>query len=143
MGWIGMFSAIIMLLGASILMIISIKIFTKQMNLINNGEKRKAKVVELQSFSYITYGTEKNKIYNVDINPVLEIDLGNEKVRVDYHDYDEMCDLKEGDEVELIYPKDNIKEITRYSKYELLKNSVLFGIISIIVMVIAISLIII
>ena len=50
------------------------------MNLINNGgKKRKAKVVELQSFSYITYGTEKNKIYNVDINPVLEIDLGNEK----------------------------------------------------------------
>ena len=138
-----MFSAIIMLLGASILMMISVKIFTKQMNLINNGEKRKAKVVELQSFSYITYGTEKNKIYNVDINPVLEIDLGNEKLRVDYHDYDEMCDLKEGDEVELIYPKDNIKEITRYSKYELLKNSVLFGIISIIVMVIAISLIII
>ena len=138
-----MFSAIIMLLGASILMIISVKLFINQMNLINNGEKRKAKVVELQSFSYITYGTEKNKIYNVDINPVLEIDLGNEKVRVDYHDYDEMCDLKEGDEVELIYPKDNIKEITRYSKYELLKNSVLFGIISIIVMVIAISLIII
>ena len=138
-----MFSAIIMLLGASILMIISIKIFTKQMNLINNGEKRKAKVVELQSFSYITYGTEKNKIYNVDINPVLEIDLGNEKVRVDYHDYDEMCDLKEGDEIELIYPKGNIKEITRYSKYELLKNSVLFGIISIIVMIISISLMII
>ena len=137
-----MFSAI-MLLGASILMIISVKLFINQMNLINNGVKKKARVVELQSFSYITYGTEWNKIFNVDINPVLEIDLGNEKVRVDYHDYDEMCDLKEGDEVELIYPKDNIKEITRYSKYELLKNSVLFGIISIIVMVIAISLIII
>ena len=136
-----MFSAIIMLLGASILMIISIKIFTKQMNLINNGEKRKAKVVELQSFSYITYGTEKNKIYNVDINPVLEIDLDNKKLRIDCHDYEEMADLNEGDEVELIYPEGNIKKITRYSKYELFKKSVCFGIIAFIIIVISIGLI--
>ena len=60
-----MFSAI-MLLGASILMIISVKLFVKQMNLINKGIKKKAKVIELQGFSYITYGSERNKIYNVD-----------------------------------------------------------------------------
>ena len=138
-----MFSAIIMLLGASILMIISVKLFVKQMNLINKGVKKKAKVIELQSFSYITYGSERNKIYNVDINPVLEIDLGDEKLRIDYHDYDEMLDLNEGDEVELIYPEGNIKNITRYSKYELLKESICFGIISFIIMVIAISLIVI
>ena len=135
-----MFSAIIMLLGASILMIISVKLFVKQMNLINKGVKKKAKVIELQSFSYITYGSERN---NVDINPVLEIDLGDEKLRIDYHDYDEMLDLNEGDEVELIYPEGNIKNITRYSKYELLKKSISFGIISFIIMVIAISLIVI
>ena len=134
-----MFSAI-MLLGASILMIISVKLFINQMNLINNGVKKKARVVELQSFSYITYGTERNKIYNVDINPVLEIDLGNEKLRIDYHDYDEMSDLNEGDEVELIYPEGNVKKITRYSKYELLKKSVCFGIIAFIIMVISIGL---
>ena len=130
-----MFSAI-MLLGASILMIISVKLFINQMNLINNGVKKKARVVELQSFSYITYGTERNKIYNVDINPVLD-----EKLRIDYHDYDEMSDLNEGDEVELIYPEGNIKKITRYSKYELLKKSVCFGIIAFIIMVISIGLI--
>ena len=137
-----MFSAI-MLLGASILMIISVKLFVKQMNLINKGVKKKAKVIELQSFSYITYGSERNKIYNVDINPVLEIDLGDEKLRIDYHDYDEMSDLNEGDEVELIYPEGNIKKITRYSKYELLKKSIWFGIISFIIMIISISLIVI
>ena len=137
-----MFSAI-MLLGASILMIISVKLFVKQMNLINKGIKKKAKVIELQGFSYITYGSESNKIYNVDINPVLEIDLGNEKLRIDYHDYDEMSDLNEGDEVELIYPEGNIKKITRYSKYELLKKSIWFGIISFIIMIISISLIVI
>ena len=137
-----MFSAI-MLLGASILMIISVKLFVKQMNLINKGRKKKAKVIELQGFSYITYGSERNKIYNVDINPVLEIDLGNEKLRIDYHDYDEMSDLNEGDEVELIYPEGNIKKITRYSKYELLKKSIWFGIISFIIMIISISLIVI
>ena len=137
-----MFSAI-MLLGASILMIISVKLFINQMNLINNGVKKRARVIELQSFSYITYGTERNKIYNVDINPVLEIDLDNEKLRIDYHDYEEMADLNEGDEVELIYPKGNIKKITRYSKYELLKKSVYFGIIAFIIMVISIGLIVI
>ena len=137
-----MFSAI-MLLGASILMIISVKLFVKQMNLINKGIKKKAKVIELQGFSYITYGSERNKIYNVDIKPVLEIDLGNEKLRIDYHDYDEMSDLNEGDEVELIYPEGNIKKITRYSKYELLKKSIWFGIISFIIMIISISLIVI
>ena len=135
-----MFSAI-MLLGASILMIISVKLFINQMNLINNGIKKKARVIELQSFSYITYGTERNKIYNVGINPVLEIDLGNEKLIIDYHDYDEMADLNEGDEVELIYPEGNIKKITRYSKCELLKKSVCFGIISFIIMIISIALI--
>ena len=138
-----MFNAIIMLLGASILMIISVKLFINQMNLINNGVKKKARVIELQSFSYITYGTERNKIYNVDINPVLEIDLDNEKLRIDYHDYEEMADLNEEDEVELIYSKGNIKKITRYSKYELLKKSVYFGIIAFIIMVISIGLIVI
>ena len=86
-------------------MIISIKLFINQMNLINNGVKKKARVIELQSFSYITYGTERNKIYNVDINPVLEIDLGNEKLRIDYHDYEEMSDLNEGDESRTYLPK--------------------------------------
>lgn len=136
-----MFSAI-MLLGASILMMISVKVFTKRMNLINNGVKKKAKVVELQSFSYITYGSEKNKLYNVGINPVLELDLGNEKLRVDYHCYDDMSDLNEGDEVEVIYPEGNIEKITRYSKYGLLKNSIMLGVISLIIMGLSISLII-
>lgn len=135
-----MFSAL-MLLGASILMIISVKFFTKQMNFINKGIKKKAKVIELQSFSYITYGTERNKIYNVGINPVLELDVGNEKLRVDYHSYDDMADLDEGDEVEVIYPEGNIKKMTRYSKYQLLKSSILLILISILVMSLSISLI--
>ncbi|MEN8077228.1 hypothetical protein ABFP60_09705 [Clostridioides difficile] len=135
-----MFSAL-MLLGASILMIISVKFFTKQMNFINKGIKKKAKVIELQSFSYITYGTERNKIYNVGINPVLELDVGNEKLRVDYHSYDDMSDLNEGDEVEVIYPEGNIKKITRYSKYQLLKSSIMLILISILVMSLSISLI--
>ena len=54
-----------------------------------------------------------------------------------------MSDLNEGDEVELIYPEGNIKKITRYSKYELLKKSIWFGIISFIIMIISISLIVI
>ena len=135
-----MFSAL-MLLGASILMIISVKFFTKQMNFINKGIKKKAKVIELQSFSYITYGTERNKIYNVGINPVLELDVGNEKLRVDYHSYDDMSDLNEGDEVEVIYPEGNIKKIIRYSKYQLLKSSIMLILISILVMSLSISLI--
>lgn len=137
-----MFSAI-MLLGASILMMISVKLFVKQMNLINKGIKKKAKVIELQSVSYITHGSERNKIYNIEINPVLEIDLGNEKLRIDYNDYDEMSDLNEGDEVELIYPRGNIKKITRFSKYELLKNPIFFGIISCLIMTMSIVLMII
>lgn len=134
-----MFSAL-MLLGASILMIISVKVFTKQMNFINKGIKKKAKVIELQSFSYITYGSEKNKIYNVGINPVLELDTGTEKLRIDYHCYDDMSDLNEGDEVEVIYPEGNIEELTRYSKYQLFKNSIILILISILVMSLSISL---
>ena len=134
-----MFSAL-MLLGASILMIISVKVFTKQVNFINKGIKKKAKVIELQSFSYITYGSERNKIYNVGINPVLELDTGSEKLRIDYHCYDDMLDLNEGDEVEVIYPEGKIEELTRYSKYKLFKNSIILILISILVMSLFISL---
>lgn len=134
-----MFSAL-MLLGSSILMIISVKLFTKQMNFINKGIKKKAKVIELQSFSYITYGTEKNKIYNVGINPILELDIGSEKLRVDYHCYDDMEDLNEGDEVEVIYPEENIEELSIYSKYQLFKSSTILILISILAMSLSISL---
>jgi len=124
-----MFSSIILFLGMFILCV-SIKIFLKEMKLYKNGIIKTAKIIQLEAYSYITYGQERSKFYHVGINPILEFEVGDEKLKIDYGSYEDMCDLSEGDEVQVIYPKGNIGAVTRYSKYKLFKKSVIWGIIS-------------
>lgn len=124
-----MFSSIMLFIG-TLLLFLLIKVFLKEINLYRNGIVKTAKIVELDSYSYITYGPERSKIYHVGINPILELEVDNKKLRVDYGSYDDMCDLSEGDEVEVIYPRGNIGEITRYSKYRLFKQTIGIGIIT-------------
>lgn len=119
-----------MLFVGALLLFLSIKAFLKDVYLYRNGIIKTAKIVELDSYSYITYGPERSRIYHVGINPILEFEVDNQKLRVDYGSYDDMCDLSEGDEVEVIYPRGNIGEITRYSKYRLFKQTIFIGIIA-------------
>lgn len=133
-----MFSSIILFLSISLLFL-SIKVFIKEMNLYKNGVIKTAKIIELDSYSYITYGAERSKIYHVGISPILEFEVDDQKLRVDYGSYDDMCDLEEGDEVEIIYPKGNIGAIKRYSKYRLFKQSIILGLISLASLFIGIS----
>ena len=135
-----MFGSLMLVFG-SMLMMYSVKLFLKEFYLIKHGVKKVAKLVELDSFSYITHDTENNKLYNFGINPVLELDMGSKKIRVDYHSYDDMSDLKEGDEVEVIYPEDNVAAMTRYSRFGLFKDSIIIGIVAIISIILAVSVI--
>lgn len=128
-----------MLFVGILLLLLSIKVFIKEMDLYKNGVVKTAKIVELDSYSYITYGPEKSKIYNIGISPILEFEVDNRKLRVDYGSYDELCDLAEGDEVEVIYPKGNIGQITRYSKYRLFKQPMMVSILAVFFILLGIS----
>lgn len=132
-----MFSSIMLFVGA-LLLFLSIKVFLKEVDLYRNGIIKTAKIVELDSYSYITYGPERSRIYHVGINPILEFEVDNQKLRVDYGSYDDICDLSEGDEVEVIYPRGNIGEITRYSKYRLFKQTIFIGIIALLSIILGI-----
>lgn len=133
-----MFSSIMLFVGA-LLLFLSIKLFVKEMDLYRNGVVKIAKIVELDSYSYITYGSERSKIYNVGISPILEFEVDNQRLRVDYGSYDDMCDLSEGDEVEVIYPRGNIGAITRYSKYRLFKKPIIISIMAMFFILMGIS----
>lgn len=127
----------IMFLCAFVLVTVSVRQFIKQIKFINNGTIKKARIVELQSFSYITYDSEKNRLYNFDINPILELDIGNNKIRVDYHNYDDMRDISEGQEVDVIYPEGHLDKLIRYSKFSLLKKPFEIGATAIVIFILA------
>lgn len=118
-----MFSSLLLCVGL-ILLILTFKVFLKEKALYDKGIKKRAKVLEINSYSYITSGADYNKVYHVGENPVLELEVEDKKVKVQYRSYEEICELKEGDELDVIYPKGNLGGLVRYSKYGIFKKSI-------------------
>ena len=125
-----MISSIFLIFGTSLLFV-AMKVLFDESELYFHGVKKVGKIVELNSYSYISHSSSGNKYYNYGINPLIEIDVDNKKLLVDYHSYSDMYDLNEGDEVEVIYPEGHIENVTRYSKYRVFKNGIGLTIISI------------
>ncbi len=118
-----MISIMFLIIGTSLLFM-AMKVLFDESELYFHGVKKIGKIVKLNSYSYVSYSSSGNKYYNYGINPLIEIDVEDKKMLVDYHSYSDMCDLNEGDEVEVIYPEGHIENVTRYSKYRVFKNGV-------------------
>ena len=135
-----MISSMFLVFGTCLLFT-AMKVLFDESELYSHGVKKIGKIVKLNSYSYISYSSSGNKYYNYGINPLIEIDVDNKKMLVDYHSYNDMYDLNEGDEVEVIYPEGHIEAVTRYSKYRVFKNGVLLTITSVVILLAAMTMV--
>ncbi|MEG0296156.1 MAG: hypothetical protein RR620_05505 [Clostridium sp.] len=115
-----MATGLLVFLGV-ILIVISGFIFKSKFQLYKKGVRTMAKVVELQTYSYVTPGPEYGLIYHTGYTPIMEVLEGEKKILISYHCEGDLRTYSEGDEVEVIYPKGNIEELEVYTKYGLYK----------------------
>ena len=98
-----------------IMIAFAIRFFKDEIMLYKNGVKNEATLILMKPYNHVDINEVRNKVYYVGIEPILEVNNEDKKVIIEYDDYDEFKDLKVGDKVKVIYPKENISEIKRYS----------------------------
>ena len=123
-----------------IMIAFAIRFFKDEIMLYKNGVKNEATLILMKPYNHVDINKYRNKVYDVGIEPILEVDNGNKKVIIEYDDYDEFKDLKVGDKVKVIYPKENISEIKRYSFLKIFKTSIVLSLIAIFIIFVGTSL---
>ena len=108
--------------------------------LYKNGVKNEATLILMKPYNHVDINEVRNKVYYVGIEPILEVNNEDKKVIIEYDDYDEFKDLKVGDKVKVIYPKENISEIKRYSFLKIFKTSIVLSLIAIFIIFVGTSL---
>ena len=105
-----------------IMIAFAIRFFKDEIMLYKNGVKNEATLILMKPYNHVDINEVRNKVYYVGIEPILEVNNEDKKVIIEYDDYDEFKDLKVGDKVKVIYPKENISEIKRYSFLKIFKT---------------------
>ena len=123
-----------------IMVAFAIRFFIDEIILYKNGVRKEATLILMKPYNHVDINKYRNKVYDVGIEPILEVDNGNKKVIIEYDDYDEFKDLKVGDKVKVIYPKENISEIKRYSFLKIFKTSIVLSLIAIFIIFVGTSL---
>lgn len=123
-----------------IMVAFAIRFFIDEIMLYKNGVRKEATLILMKPYNHVDINKYRNKVYDVGIEPILEVDNGNKKVIIEYDDYDEFKDLKVGDKVKVIYPKENISEIKRYSFLKIFKTSIVLSLIAIFIIFVGTSL---
>ena len=121
-----------------IMVAFAIRFFIDEIMLYKNGVRKEATLILMKPYNHVN--KYRNKVYDVGIEPILEVDNGNKKVIIEYGDYDEFKDLKVGDRVKVIYPKENIGEIKRYSFFKIFKTSIALSLIAVFIIFVGTSL---
>ena len=114
-----------------IIIAFAIRFFKEEVMLYKNGMKNEATLILMKPYNHLVINERRNKVYYVGIEPILEVDDEHKKVIIKYDNYDEFKDLKVGDKVKVIYPKENIGEIKRYSFLKIFKTSIALSLIAI------------
>ena len=123
-----------------IMIAFAIRYFKDEIMLYKNGVKNEATLILMKPYNHVDINEVRNKVYYVGIEPILEVNNEDKKVIIEYDDYDEFKDLKVGDKVKVIYPKENISEIKRYSFLKIFKTSIVFSLIAIFIIFVGTSL---
>ena len=118
----------------------AIRFFKDEIMLYKNGVKNEATLILMKPYNHVDINEVRNKVYYVGIEPILEVNNEDKKVIIEYDDYDEFKDLKVGDKVKVIYPKENISEIKRYSFLKIFKTSIVLSLIAIFIIFVGTSL---
>lgn len=123
-----------------IIIAFAIRFFKDEIMLYKNGVKNEATLILMKPYNHVDINEVRNKVYYVGIEPILEVNNEDKKVIIEYDDYDEFKDLKVGDKVKVIYPKENISEIKRYSFLKIFKTSIVLSLIAIFIIFVGTSL---
>ena len=123
-----------------IMIAFAIRFFKDEIMLYKNGVKNEATLILMKPYNNVDINEVRNKVYYVGIEPILEVNNEDKKVIIEYDDYDEFKDLKVGDKVKVIYPKENISEIKRYSFLKIFKTSIVLSLIAIFIIFVGTSL---
>ena len=123
-----------------IMIAFAIRFFKDEIMLYKNGVKNEATLILMKPYNHVDINEVRNKVYYVGIEPILEVTNEDKKVIIEYDDYDEFKDLKVGDKVKVIYPKENISEIKRYSFLKIFKTSIVLSLIAIFIIFVGTSL---
>ena len=123
-----------------IMIAFAIRFFKDEIMLYKNGVKNEATLILMKPYNDVDINEVRNKVYYVGIEPILEVNNEDKKVIIEYDDYDEFKDLKVGDKVKVIYPKENISEIKRYSFLKIFKTSIVLSLIAIFIIFVGTSL---
>ena len=123
-----------------IMIAFAIRFFKDEIMLYKNGVKNEATLILMKPYNHVDINEVRNKVYYVGIEPILEVNNEDKKVIIEYDDYDEFKDLKVGDKVKVIYPKENIGEIRRYSFLKIFKTSIVLSLIAIFIIFVGTSL---
>ena len=123
-----------------IMIAFEIRFFKDEIMLYKNGVKNEATLILMKPYNHVDINEVRNKVYYVGIEPILEVNNEDKKVIIEYDDYDEFKDLKVGDKVKVIYPKENISEIKRYSFLKIFKTSIVLSLIAIFIIFVGTSL---
>ena len=123
-----------------IMIAFAIRFFKDEIMLYKNGVKNEATLILMKPYNHVDINEVRNKVYYFGIEPILEVNNEDKKVIIEYDDYDEFKDLKVGDKVKVIYPKENISEIKRYSFLKIFKTSIVLSLIAIFIIFVGTSL---
>ena len=123
-----------------IMIAFAIRFFKDEIMLYKNGVKNEATLILMKPYNHVDINEVRNKVYYVGIEPILEVNNEDKKVIIEYDDYDEFKDLKVGDKVKVIYPKENISETKRYSFLKIFKTSIVLSLIAIFIIFVGTSL---
>lgn len=123
-----------------IMVAFAIRFFIDEIMLYKNGVRKEATLILMKPYNHVDINKYRNKVYDVGIEPILEVDNGNKKVIIEYDDYDEFKDLKVGDKVKVIYHKENIGEIKRYLFFKIFKTSIALSLIAVFIIFVGTSL---
>ena len=123
-----------------IMVAFAIRFFIDEIMLYKNGVRKEATLILMKPYNHVDINKYRNKVYDVGIEPILEVNNEDKKVIIEYDDYDEFKDLKVGDKVKVIYPKENISEIKRYSFLKIFKTSIVLSLIAIFIIFVGTSL---
>ena len=123
-----------------IMIAFAIRFFKDEIMLYKNGVKNEATLILMKPYNHVDINEVRNKVYYVGIEPIFEVDNDDKKLIIEYDNYDEFKDLKVGDKVKVIYPKENISEIKRYSFLKIFKTSIVLSLIAIFIIFVGTSL---
>lgn len=123
-----------------IMIAFAIRFFKDEIMLYKNGVKNEATLILMKPYNHVDINEVRNKVYYVGIEPILEVNNEDKKVIIEYDDYDEFKYLKVGDKVKVIYLKENIGEIKRYSFFKIFKTSIALSLIAVFIIFVGTSL---